>query len=152
MVREPSRPPPPRPAWTVAIIKDMVSTDAPNIKDCVILGPGSAILFFGHHQEPREGLYLHEAQELAEIMMKNTIWTGQPIHQMVFPITIAKGRRAISMSRAVHEHRDLPFPMETIWAIKREAHVTSSGTDEDEFGGGPCPITDRYVRRQEEAG
>ena len=52
--------------WTVAIIKDMVSTDAPNIKDCVILGPGSAILFFSHHQEPREGLYLHEAQELAE--------------------------------------------------------------------------------------
>ena len=52
MVREPSRPPPPRPAWTVAIIKDMVLTDAPNIKDCIILGPGSAILFFGHHQEP----------------------------------------------------------------------------------------------------
>ena len=32
MVREPSRPPPPRPAWTVAIIKDMVLTDAPNYK------------------------------------------------------------------------------------------------------------------------
>ena len=92
MVREPSRPPPPRPTWTVAIIKDMVSTDAPNIKDCVILGLGSAILFFSHHQEPREGLYLHEAQELAEVMMKTTTWMGQPVHQMVFPITIAKGR------------------------------------------------------------
>ena len=45
MVREPSRPPPPRLVWTVTIIKDMVSTDAPNIKDCVILGPGLAILF-----------------------------------------------------------------------------------------------------------
>ena len=113
MVREPSRPPPPRPTWTVAIIKDMVSTDAPNIKDCVILGPGSAILFFGHHQEPREGLYLHEAQELAEVMMKTTTWMGQPAHQMVFPITIAEGRRAISMSHVVNEHRDLQFPMET---------------------------------------
>ena len=49
MVQEPSRPLPPRPSWMVTIIKDMVSTDAPNIKDCVILGPGSAILFFGHH-------------------------------------------------------------------------------------------------------
>ena len=114
MVREPSRPPPPRPAWTVAIIKDMVSTDAPNIKDCIILGPGSAILFFGHHQEPREGLYLHEAQELAEVMTKTTTWTGQPAHQMVFPIMIAEGRRAISMSRVVNEHRDLQFPTETL--------------------------------------
>ena len=114
MVREPSRPPPPRPAWTVAIIKDMVLTDAPNIKDCVILGPGSAILFFSHHQEPREGLYLHEAQELAEVMTKTTTWTGQPAHQMVFPITIAEGRRAISMSRMVNEHRDLQFPTETL--------------------------------------
>ena len=88
----------------VAIIRNMVSTDAANIKDCVILGPGLAILFFSHHQEPREGLYLHEAQELAEVMMKTTTWMGQPAHQQVFPIMIAKGRRAISMSCAVNEH------------------------------------------------
>ena len=134
MVREPSRPPPPRPAWTVAIIKDMVSTDTPNIKDCVILGPGLAILFFGRHQEPREGLYLHEAQELAEVMTKTTTWMGQPTHQMVFPITIAEGRRVISMSHAVNEHRDLQFSTETLRAIEREAHVMSSGMDEDEYG------------------
>ena len=113
----------------------MVSTDAPNIKDCVILGPGLAILFFGCHQEPREGLYLHEAQELAEIMMKTTIWMGQPTHQQVFPIMIAEGRRAISMSHTVNEHRDLQFPMETLWAIEREACAMSSGTDEDKYGG-----------------
>ena len=135
MVQDLSRQPPPQPSWTVAIIKDMVLTDAPNIKDCVILGPGSAILFFSHHQEPQEGLYLHEAQELAEIMMKTTTWTGQPAHQQVFPIMIAKGRQVISMSHAVNEHQDLQFPMETLWAIEREAHVLSSGTDEDEFGG-----------------
>ena len=92
----------------------MVVTDAPNIKDCVILGLGSAILFFSHHQEPREGLYLHEAQELAEIMMKTTTWTGQPAHQQVFPIMIAEGRQVISMSHAVSEHRDLQSPMETL--------------------------------------
>ena len=114
MVRELSRPPPPRPAWTVAIIKDVVSTDAPNIKDCIILGLGSAILFFSRHQEPREGLYLHEAQELAEVMTKTTTWMGQPAHQMVFPITIAEGRHAISMSHVVNEHRDLQFPTETL--------------------------------------
>ena len=114
MVREPSRPPPPRPTWTVAIIKDMVSTDTPNIKDCVILGPGSAILFFSHHQEPQEGLYLHEAQELAEVMTKTTTWMGQPTHQMVFPTMIAEGRRAISMSHMVNEHRDLQFLTETL--------------------------------------
>ena len=82
----------------------MVVTDAPNIKDCVILSPGSAILFFGHHQEPQEGLYLHEAQELAEIMTKTTTWMGQPAHQQVFPITIAEGRQVISMSCAVSKH------------------------------------------------
>ena len=154
MVREPSRPPPPRLAWTVAIIKDMVSTDAPNIKDCVILGPGSAILFFGHHQEPREGLYLHEAQELAEVMTKTTTWMGQPVHQMVFPITIAEGRRAISMSRAVNEHRDLQLPTETLRVIERDAHVTSSGTDEDEYGGArvPSPTVTFVSRRRRTRG
>ena len=154
MVRQPSRPPPPRPAWTVAIIKDMVSTDAPNIKDCVILGPGSAILFFGRHQEPREGLYLHEAQELAEVMTKTTTWTGQPAHQMVFPITIAEGRRAISMARAVNEHRDLQLPTETLRVIKRDAHVTSSGTDEDEYGATrvPSPTVTFVSRRRRTRG
>ena len=39
------------------------------------------------------------------------------------------------MSHAVNEHQDLQFPTETLWAIEREAHVLSSGTDEDEFGG-----------------
>ena len=104
MVQDPSRQPPPRPSWTVTIIKDMVSMDAPNIKDCVIIGPDSAILFFGHHQEPQEGLYLHEAQELAEIMTETTTWTGQPVHQQVFPIMIAEGRQVISMSHTVNEH------------------------------------------------
>ena len=65
------------------------------------LAPGSALLFFGHHQEPQEGLYLHEAQELAEEMMKTTTWMGQPAHQQVFPITIVEGRQVISMSRTV---------------------------------------------------
>ena len=92
----------------------MVLTDAPNIKDCVILGPGLAILFFSHHQEPQEGLYLHEAQELAETMMKTATWMEQPAHQQVFPITIAEGRRVISMSRAVNKHQDLQFPTETL--------------------------------------
>ena len=70
----------------------MVATDAPNVKDCIILNPGSAVLFFSHHQEPQEGLYLHEAQELAEEMTKTTTWMGQPVHQQVFPITIAEGQ------------------------------------------------------------
>ena len=114
MVQDLSRQPPPQPLWTVAIIKNMVVTDAPNIKDCVILGLGLAILFFGHHQEPQEGLYLHEAQELAEIMTNTTTWMGQPAHQQIFPITIAEGRQVISMSHAVSEHQDLQFPMETL--------------------------------------
>ena len=66
-------------------------TDAPNVKDCIILSLGSAVLFFSHHQEPQEGLYLYEAQELAEEMTKTTTWMGQPMHQQVFPITIVKG-------------------------------------------------------------
>ena len=39
------------------------------------------------------------------------------------------------MSCIVNEHQDLQFPMETLWVIEREAHVTSSGTDEDKYGG-----------------
>ena len=80
----------------------MVTRDAPNVKDCVILGPGLAVLFYGHPQEPQEGLYLHEAQELAEEMTKTTTWLGQPAHQQVFPITIAEAWHAISS----HEMRE----------------------------------------------
>ena len=53
------------------------------------------------------------------------------------------------MSRAVNEHRDLQFPMETLWAIEREAHVTSSGTNEDEYGGSHVPsLTVTFVGRR----
>ena len=76
MIQDLSRPPPPWHSWTVATIKDMVVRDAPNVKDCVILGLGSAVLFFSHHQEPWEGLYLHEDQELADEMTKTTTWMG----------------------------------------------------------------------------
>ena len=52
MVQDTLRPPPPWHSWTVATISDMVAGDAPNIKDSVILSPGSAVLFFSCHQEP----------------------------------------------------------------------------------------------------
>ena len=116
----------------------MVATDTPNVKDCIILSLGSAVLFFSHHQGPWEGLYLHEAQELAEEMTKTTTWMGQPTHQQVFPITIAEGRWAISMSCTVSECWDHQFPMETIWRTNGEAQIMSSWTDEDEDGG-TCP-------------
>ena len=71
---------------------------------------------------------------------------------MVFPITIAEGRRAISMSRTVNEHRDLQFPTETLRAIERDAHITSSGTDEDEYGGTRVPSpTVTFVSRRRRA-
>ena len=54
------------------------------------------------------------------------------------------------MSHTVNEHQDLQFPMETLWAIKREAHVMSSGTDEDEDGGTHLPsLTITFVGQEE---
>ena len=134
MVQDPSRPPPPQHSWTIATIWDMVARDVPNVKECVILSPGSAILFFGHHQEPQEGLYLHEAQELAEEMMRTTTWVGQPVHQQVFPITIAEAWWAISMSHGMSKHQDREGPMEMVWRMDQEAEPTSSWTDEDKDG------------------
>ena len=134
MVQDPLRPPPPQHSWTAATIRNMVAGDAPNIKDCIILSPGSAVLFFSHHQEPREGLYLHEVQELAEEVMTTTTWMGQPTHQQVFPITIAEGWQAISMSHRMSEHWDWEFPTEMIWRMDREAELMSSWTDEDDDG------------------
>ena len=135
MVQDLSRPPPLQHLWTVAIIKDMVVTDAPNVRDCVILSPGSALLFFSHHQEPQEGLYLIEAQELAEEMTKTTTWMGQPVHQQFFPITIVEGRWAIFMSCTVSDCWDHQFPTETIQRTTGEAQVMSIWTDEDKDGG-----------------
>ena len=104
--QDPSRSPPPQHSWTTAVIWDMVARDAPNVKECIILGSGPAILFFGQHQEPQEGLYLHEAQELAKEMTKTTTWVGQPAHQQVFPITIAEAQCTILMSHGMSEHQD----------------------------------------------
>ena len=53
------------------------------------------------------------------------------------------------MSHAVNEHRDLQFPMETLQAIEREAHVMSSRTDEDEDGGTHLPsLTITFMGRR----
>ena len=52
LIQDLLRPPPPQHSWTTAAIWDIVARDVPNIKECIILGPGLAILFFGHHQEP----------------------------------------------------------------------------------------------------
>ena len=40
LTQDPSRPPPPQHLWTTAAIWDMVARDAPNVKECIILGPG----------------------------------------------------------------------------------------------------------------
>ena len=93
----------------------MVARDAPNVKGCIILGSGLAILFFGC-QQPQEGLYLHEAQELAE-MTKTTTWVGQSAHQQVFPITIAEAWHTISMSHGMSEHWDRKGLTETEWQL-----------------------------------
>ena len=50
-----SRPPPPQSSWTTDTIWDMVTRDAPNVKDCVILGPGLAVLFLVAHRSPKKG-------------------------------------------------------------------------------------------------
>ena len=134
LIQDLSRPPPPQYSWTTAAIWDMVARDTPNIKECIILGPGSAILFFGHHQEPQEGLYLHDAQELAKEITKTTTWMGQPVHQQVFPITIAEAWLAISMSLGMSEHCDWEGPIEMVWQADWEVVPMSSWTDEDEDG------------------
>ena len=85
-----SMPSPPQHLWTVNTISHMVAGDAPNIKDCIILSPGSAILFFSHHQEPHEGLYLHEAQELAEEMTDHHL-VGTTYTSAGFPYYNSRG-------------------------------------------------------------
>ena len=112
----------------------MVARDAPNVKECIILSPGLAILFFGHQQEPWEGLYLHEALELAKEMTKTTTWVGQSVYQQVFPITIAEAWHAISMSCGMSKHWDQEGLTEMIQQVDWEAAPTSSWTDEEEDG------------------
>ena len=56
------------------------------------------------------------------------------------------------MSCAVNEHRDLQFPTETLQAIEREAHVMSSRTNEDEYGGSRVPsLTVTFIGRRRRA-
>ena len=55
LIQDLSRPLSPQHLWTSAAIWDIVARDTPNIKEYIILGPGLAILFFGHHQDPKRG-------------------------------------------------------------------------------------------------
>ena len=59
-------PPPPLHSWTIGIIHDLVVEIGPKVGECVSIGPGPALLFFGRLMEPREGIYLHEAQDLKQ--------------------------------------------------------------------------------------
>ena len=63
----------------------------PNVRGCVAIRPGSAILLFGRHLETCEGLYLYEAQELAAELSHQVNWVGQPAMQQAYPISVAEG-------------------------------------------------------------
>ena len=89
--------------WTPAVIHDMIIWDVPNVCECIVLGLGLAILFFGRLLEPQDGLYCHEAQELADEFMRATTWVGLPAQQQAFPMTVTKGWWAIALSHGREE-------------------------------------------------
>ena len=133
------------PCGQSAIIKDMVLTDAPNIKRLCHSWPRARpSCFFGRHQEPREGLYLHEAQELAEVMTKTTTWMGTArAHQMVFPIMIAEGRRVISMSRAVNETPRSSVPDGGPYELSKEMLMSRAAGQMKNESGCLLPVSQR---------
>ena len=89
------QPPPPFHSWTAGIIHDIVVETVPNLRECIPIGPGSAILLFGRRMEPRELLYLQEAQDLVAALPRQVQWVGKTLTQQATPLILAKGHRAI---------------------------------------------------------
>ena len=149
--------PPPVHFWTPAIIHDIIVEEVPNVRDCVSIGLGLSTLFFGRWLELKEGLYLHEAQKLAELTRPMT-WVGQPAMQQAFPVIIAEGRQAISMCQEIDVHNtennrwmQQSFCHAHLWR-GFEVIITDNGTkeDDDTFGSSstfwPSGIRRRWSR------
>ena len=54
--------------------------------------------------EPREGLYLHEAQDLRTELTHQVCWVEQRATQQATPLTVAKGYRAVAFYREIVAH------------------------------------------------
>ena len=83
---DPTHPPPPPHAWMAGVIRDILIRFVPNVWEIILIGLGSAILFFGRHAYLREGLFPLEAEELAASVNQEVEWVGQIVEVQATPL------------------------------------------------------------------
>ena len=87
--------PPPSHTWTAPVIEDMLREMRAGLTEAVVIGPGSAILFYGRHSQG-EGLKADEARDATFLIMGAETWAGKSAYLTTNPIMLQEGKRAIT--------------------------------------------------------
>ena len=94
--------PPPLHAWMAPVVEDMLQEVRAGLTEVVVIGPGSAILFYGRHSMG-EVLKADEARDAAFLLTGGGMWVGKLAYLSANPMTLQEGKRAIT--RAISDHR-----------------------------------------------
>ena len=82
---------PPLPhAWMVPLVEDMLHDARTSLTEVVVMGPGSAILFYGRCSLG-EGLTMDEVRDAAFLLTGAGMWAGKPAYLAADPMTIQEG-------------------------------------------------------------
>ena len=93
---------PPSHSWTTPLVEDMLHKARTGLTKAVLIGPGSAVLFYGSHSMG-EGLRGDEARDATFLLTGTGTWLGKLTYLTADPLTIHEGRRAIA--QAVSDNR-----------------------------------------------
>ena len=94
--------PPPLHAWMAPVVEDMLQEVRAGLTEVVVIGPGSAILFYGRCSMG-EGLKVDEARDATFLLTGGGTWVGNSVYLTADPMTLQEGKRAIT--RAISDHR-----------------------------------------------
>ena len=88
---------PPSHSWMAPLVEDMLREARTGLTLAVVRGPGRAILFYGRHSLG-EGLKVDEVRDATFLLTEAGTWVGKSAYLTANPMTIPKGKRAISQA------------------------------------------------------
>ena len=88
---------PPSHAWMAPVVEDMLQETRAGLMEAVVIGPGTAILFYGRHSMG-EGLKVDEARDAAFLLTGVGPWVGKLAYLTTDPMMLQEGKRAIAQA------------------------------------------------------
>ena len=92
---------PPLHSWMAPLVEDMLQEARAGLTKAVVICPGRAILFYGRHSLG-EGLKVDKVRDAAFLPTGAGTWVGKSTYLTTNPMTIPKGKRAITQAVSAH--------------------------------------------------